>query len=246
MNKGIQEVKTPVHDPESEKPKLGHESKPESDIGHVDVTRESSATRKEPHTQAGHSFTGDESLRRRKSYHKMHEEVEQTAADSKLDDMEEDDFSDEIEKIEHPEHIMHLYDDEEFLDDDDGETEDAKEDDDDEDDKKEVNEAIGRVERIRRGIRFKRTEAKRERLKGIALKRMSSSKVIQKRSRRHAIIMMKQRLARKPLDKLSTQEKERLETFIQKRKALIDRLATRIAPKIRKIEKDRLQKRKSK
>jgi hypothetical protein len=75
---------------------------------------------------------------------------------------------------------------------------------------------------------------------------MSSSGVIQKRARRHAVIMMKQRLARKPLDKLSTQEKERLENFIQKRKALINRLAQRIAPKIRQIEKDRLQKRKSK
>jgi phosphopantetheine adenylyltransferase len=248
MNKGIQEVETKVLDPESEKPKLGHESKPEGDIGHIDVTRETSKTI-QPHTQNGHSFTGDESLRRRKAYHKMHEEVQETSINGKLDDLEDEDFEDDIEKIKDPEHIMHLYDDEEFLeDDDDKDTEDADENkkDDDDEDKKEVNEAIGRIERVKRGIRFKRTSAKRERLKAIALKRMSSSGVIQKRARRHAVIMMKQRLARKPLDTLSTQEKERLENFIQKRKALINRLAQRIAPKIRQIEKDRLQKRKSK
>ena len=227
---------------------MGHESKPEGDIGHVDVTRETSKTI-QPHTQNGHSFTGDESLRRRKAYHKMHEEVQETSINGKLDDLEDEDFEDDIEKIKDPEHIMHLYDDEEFLeDDDDKDTEDADENkkDDDDEDKKEVNEAIGRIERVKRGIRFKRTSAKRERLKAIALKRMSSSGVIQKRARRHAVIMMKQRLARKPLDTLSTQEKERLENFIQKRKALINRLAQRIAPKIRQIEKDRLQKRKSK
>jgi phosphopantetheine adenylyltransferase len=253
MNKGIQEVETKVLDPESEKPKLGHESKPEGDIGHVDVSREASDVKqsdnRQAHTQSGHTFTGDESLRRRKAYHKMHEEVQETSINGKLDDLEDEDFEDDIEKIQDPEHIMHLYDDEEFLEDDDvNDTEDADENekDDDEEDDKEVNEAIGRIERIKRGIRFKRTSAKRERLKSIALKRMSSSGVIQKRARRHAVIMMKQRLARKPLDKLSTQEKERLENFIQKRKALINRLAQRIAPKIRQIEKDRLQKRKSK
>lgn len=250
MNKGIQEVETKVLDPESEKPKLGHESMPQGTIGHADVTRETSKVIA-PSNQNGSSYTGDESLRRRKAYHKMHEEVQTASMSGKADDLEDEDFEDEIEKIKDPEHIMHLYDDEEFMEDnDENDTEEADkdegEDDDEEDDKKEVNEAIGRIERMKRGIRFKRTSSKRERLKAIALKRMSSSGVIQKRARRHAVIMMKQRLARKPLDTLSTQEKERLENFIQKRKALINRLAQRIAPKIRKIEKDRLQKRKSK
>jgi len=192
------------------------------------------ADAKEPHTQSGHSYSGDESLRRRKAYHKMHEEVTEKNLDGMEDD--EESFNDDIEKISEPEHIMHLYDDSEFIDNDDDETEDA-----DEDEKEEVNEAIGRQERIKRGIRFKRTEAKRERRKEIALKRMSNSTTINSRARRHAVQMMKQRLARKPLDKLSVQEKERLENFVSKRKDLITRLAKRIAPKIRQIEKTRLQ-----
>jgi hypothetical protein len=192
---------------------------------------------KEAHTQTGSSYTGDESLRRRKAYHKMHEELN----DSKMDEIEDDEegINADIDKISEPEHIMHLYDDSEFMEDDEGETE-------DEDEKEEVNEALGRAERIKRGIRFKRTEAKRERKKAIALKRMSNSATINKRARRHAIQMMKMRLARKPLDTLSVQEKERLETFVSKRKALIDRMAKRIAPKIRQIEKTRLSRKNSK
>ena len=51
---------------------------------------------------------------------------------------------------------------------------------------------------------------------------------------------MKQRLAKKPLAQLSTAEKERIERTIQKRKAIINRLAMKLAPRVRKIENDRL------
>lgn len=55
-----------------------------------------------------------------------------------------------------------------------------------------------------------------------------------------AVKVLKIRLARKPIDKLTVGEKERLERIIQKRKAAINRIAMRMVPKIRKIETSRL------
>jgi hypothetical protein len=52
--------------------------------------------------------------------------------------------------------------------------------------------------------------------------------------------MLKERLAKKPVSELSVADKERLEDILLKRKDLIARLANKIAPKIRKIEQDRL------
>jgi hypothetical protein len=52
--------------------------------------------------------------------------------------------------------------------------------------------------------------------------------------------MLKKRLAKKPLNKLSIGEKERIENAIQNRKALVDRLALKMTPRVRKIENDRL------
>jgi hypothetical protein len=51
---------------------------------------------------------------------------------------------------------------------------------------------------------------------------------------------MKKRIARKPLNKLSTAEKERIEKIIQRRKTVINRLAMKLTSRVRKIENDRL------
>ena len=103
-----------------------------------------------------------------------------------------------------------------------------------------LNEVLSRMERIRAKIRFARTEAKRERKIAIALKMRSNTATLNKRARKLAIVMMKKRLAKKPLDKLSVAEKERLEATIAKRKKIIDRIAMRLVPKVKKIESDRL------
>lgn len=101
-------------------------------------------------------------------------------------------------------------------------------------------EVLSRAERIRAKIRFSRSEAKRERKTRIALKTRSSSKTINTRARRMAVNMMKMKIAKKPLDKLTVAEKERVERIISKRKAVINRIAMKMAPKVRKIENDRL------
>jgi nicotinamide mononucleotide adenylyltransferase len=103
-----------------------------------------------------------------------------------------------------------------------------------------IMEVLSRAERIRAKIRFARTQAKRERRTRIALKTRSNTATLNNRARRLAINMMKKRLARKPLDKLSVSEKERIETTIAKRKKSIDRIAMRLVPRVKKTENDRL------
>jgi nicotinamide mononucleotide adenylyltransferase len=101
-------------------------------------------------------------------------------------------------------------------------------------------EVLSRAERIRAKLRFARSEAKRERKTQIALKTRSNTTTLNKRARRLAIMTLKKRLAKKPLDKLSVAEKERLEATVAKRKKIIDRIAMRLVPKVKKIESDRL------
>jgi len=101
-------------------------------------------------------------------------------------------------------------------------------------------EVLSRAERVRAKIRFSRSETKRERKTRVALKTRSSTTTINKRARRLAVNMMKQRLAKKPLSQLSIGEKERIEAIIARRKQVIDRIAMKMVPRVRKVENDRL------
>jgi len=104
-----------------------------------------------------------------------------------------------------------------------------------------VMEVLSRSERIRAGARFKRTSAKRERRLKIALHKTSDNKTINTRARRMAIKTLKSRLAKKPLSQLSVAEKERLEQRVQRMKPVMNRIAMRMVPRIRRLEKDRLK-----
>lgn len=101
-------------------------------------------------------------------------------------------------------------------------------------------EVLSRAERIRAKVRFARSESKRERKTRIALKSRSSSKTINNRARRLAVNMMKQRIAKKPLNTLSVSEKERIERIIARRKPALNRIAMKMVPRVRKTENDRL------
>ena len=101
-------------------------------------------------------------------------------------------------------------------------------------------EVLSRSERMKAKIRFMRTQPKRERRMEISLKRRADSKTINKRSRRLAINLIKQRLFKKPASQMTVSEKERAERMIQQRRALVDRLAMRLSPKVRRMESDRL------
>jgi hypothetical protein len=108
-------------------------------------------------------------------------------------------------------------------------------------DEQAIMEVLSRIERMKAKFRIRRTAAKRERATKIALKRYSNTATINKRARRLAIKLMKQRLLRgRDVSKLSVGEKERIERTLEQRKALIGRIATRLAPRVRKVEKARM------
>ena len=104
----------------------------------------------------------------------------------------------------------------------------------------EVNEVLSRAERIKSKIRLKKTAAKRQRAARIALKKHSSTAVINKRARRAAVKLIKMRLFKKPANKMSVGEKERAEVRIKKMSSTVNRIAMKLTPKVRKLEKSRL------
>lgn len=145
--------------------------------------------------------------------------------DSLIDSMSEDD-------------IMDAYDDEELAVVDDETGEELKDED-------EVNESLmevlSRIERMRARVRFAKTKSKRERQVKLALRRTSSNSTINKRARRLAISLMKKRMLRgRPASALSVGEKERIERMIQKRKAVLNRIAMKLTSRVRQVEKARL------
>ena len=155
------------------------------------------------------------------------------------EELNEEDFDEEISQIEDLQHIIDAYDDSELviIDEETGEvleevdavTEDA------------LNEVLGRMERIRRKQRFARTKSKREIRTKIALKKTSSMPVLNMRAKRLAITMIKKRMLRKDPSKASVQEKERVEKFLASRPQLVQRLSRRLVPRVRQVEKARLR-----
>ena len=102
-------------------------------------------------------------------------------------------------------------------------------------------EVLSRSERMRAKVRFAKTKSKRERRAQIAARTHASSATVNKRARRLAIKLMKKRLLRgRDVNKISVGEKERIERVLQKRKAIIGRVAMKLAPRVRAIEKARL------
>ena len=91
-------------------------------------------------------------------------------------------------------------------------------------------------------LRFKKSEHSRETAEKKALSHKADSATIEHRAHKMAIMLMKKKLAKKPLDKLSVQEKEHLEDLIKKKANIINKIATKLKQKILKLERDRLEK----
>lgn len=104
----------------------------------------------------------------------------------------------------------------------------------------ELNEILSRQERIKAKIRFARTKSKRQTKARIALKRTSDRATLNKRARRLAIRVLKAKFAKKKLGDMSVSDKERVERMLQSRKSLINRLALKLVPRVKKLEKERL------
>ena len=201
-------------------------------------------------TEIGHSIApGETPQQRRMKIKYVHEEAEEPGEDEeeeelidKLEKISDSDMEDMLASIKDEEDIIDAYDDNELaiVDDETGEHVDDVEDKEKEVKEEALNEVLSRIERMKAKARFAKTKAKRERKVRIALKSRSSNETINARARRLAVKLMKQRLARKPLAQLSVGEKERIERAIKKRKAVVNRLAMKLAPRVRKIENTRL------
>lgn len=151
------------------------------------------------------------------------------------DDFDDADIDNMVDSVKDEQDVIDVYDDDELalIDDDTGEhvssiNEEA------------INEVLSRMERIKAKARFAKTQTKRERKIKLALKSRSSTQTLNTRARRLAISLMKQKLAKKPLNTLSVAEKERLERIVQRKKAIINRMAMKLTTRIRQIENTRL------
>lgn len=105
-----------------------------------------------------------------------------------------------------------------------------------------LDEHLSRQERIRRKAQMNKSKSKMERRRELALTRISSSANLTRKARRLAIEMIKEKMSKKKPGDLSVAEKDRLEDLIAKRKSLVNRLAAKLAVKIKKIEQDRVMK----
>ena len=156
------------------------------------------------------------------------------------DKMTDDEIDKMIEHIDELEDIVDEYDKDELeiQDTETGET--VENDKEEESEKKNIQEVLSRSARMRAKVYFKATSAKRKRATKIALKSHSSVAKINSRAKKLAIKLMKEKIAKKPLNKLTVAEKERLEAIIHKRKVVINRIALKLVSRIRRIENDRL------
>jgi hypothetical protein len=170
--------------------------------------------------------------RLRKIHIKAHESVEEPD-----EDLDDDDLEELLQSITDDDVIEHGYDDEEFevIDEETGELVEAFESD--------MHEVLSRIERMRAKVRMKRSEAKRERMHAVALKKRSSGDVLARRARRVAIKAIEKKIAKKPLNQLSVGEKERIEARVARMKPAITRLAAKMLPRVRQVEKSRLERR---
>lgn len=104
----------------------------------------------------------------------------------------------------------------------------------------ELNEILSRAARIKAKATMRRSEVKRDRKKKIALKRKSNNALLLKRARRLAIKAMKVKLTKKTAGAMSYNDKVRVEKIIARRRVMIDRVAKKLLPRVRKIEQTRL------
>lgn len=197
------------------------------------------------HTAVAHSLVGDQNMadltkrHMKVKYHMEESDLEQSVLDEIDADLSDEELDHIANQVDDEDDILHLYDDEEL----------AVVDDDTQDvvdvpsavvNENMLSEVLSRAARIRARVRFTQTQARRTARLRIVLKRRSDIKTLTKRAHRLAIHMLKERIAKKPVEQMSVSEKERVENILQTRKAMISRMAMRLLPRIRQIEQDRM------
>ena len=163
-----------------------------------------------------------------KTYHTADKDLREEKNELDFTDDELDAMADDLSW----EDIIHLYDDEEL------DFENLIK------SKDKIDETITATSRLQRRMRFARTASKRNVAKFIKLKRASDTKTLQMRAQRAARRALINKLLRgrnKAL--MSAQEKDMIESQVNRLKSIQQNLAVRMLPRIREIEKQRLAKR---
>jgi hypothetical protein len=201
------------------------------------------------HTRIGNGIEGSpnkDHLRRMKIKYAMHEGAEHSdscaCCKSKecgcCDSLSDKEIDDIVKPVDTLEDIIDAYDDDEIhmVDEEGKHVKPIAE------DVEGINEVLGRLARIKAGIRFAQTSSKRERRIKIVLHTRSTPSRINHRARVMAIKLFKARIMKKPLANLSIPEKERLEQILARPAVVrnLSRIALKLAPKIRAIENNRL------
>lgn len=204
-----------------------------------DIEQDADDEQKSDNDNDGDTGIGDTLIDADDSVTKQHiklKYVDEEISDDEFSDFDIDKFVDEIPEDD----ILDLFDTDEFVfvDNDGnivGELDDGSE-------EEKIDEVMTRQGRIQAKARFRRSQSKRLRNAKIALKRRSSSDKLQKKARRLAVQVLKRKLAKKDINKLSISEKERLERMVARRGKVITRMVGKLVNKIKKIENNRLAK----
>ena len=105
-----------------------------------------------------------------------------------------------------------------------------------------LEEVLTPAQRMKRKAAFRKSAAKRKiAIKRAKLKKASPEKLKQ-RARKLAIKMLKQKYAKKSIAALTNAEKMALEKRLEKKGAMIDRMARKLIKVVRKKELERLRK----
>lgn len=155
-----------------------------------------------------------------------------------FDDLQDEEIDDLISGLS-DEDLLHAYDDDEF-----GvydqETGERIEEELDEQFSEPLNEVLSRMERIKSRLRMAKNKTKMKSKLKIALHKKQSPETLQRRARRLAVKTLTQKIAKKPISMMSTSEKERVERIVSRRKQALSRIAMKLVPHVRQVEKDRL------
>jgi hypothetical protein len=109
----------------------------------------------------------------------------------------------------------------------------------------ETEEALTPAQRFKRAQIMRKNKGKIARARKIALRRMSSPAKIKERAKRHARNLMRKRFTKgKPYSSLGFAQKTQIEKFIAKKQSVIQRIAIKLMPKLRKLEMQRMRNRK--
>ena len=97
-------------------------------------------------------------------------------------------------------------------------------------------------QRMKRSRTMKRLSKKISAKRKIAMKKKATTEKLEKRAQKKARDLVRQKFMKgKSYNDLSNAEKIQLDKKVEKKKALISKLAKRILPKIRKAEGERLK-----